>query len=164
VSLITRALFFPFMFIAPLIGMVPPQATAAALIIVAYLMITVLSEAEEQAGVEEGVLDQDDRLSYGRVDEPLTSPRRDVMASRGRVVAGINFQDLALGLGAALTIMMMPFTFSIADGIAFGFIAYVIVRIAQGLWRQVDPLMWAASAAFALYFALPIAQQELSRI
>ncbi len=31
--------------------------------------------------------------------------------------------------------MMMPFTFSIADGIAFGFITYVVVRTAQGLWR-----------------------------
>jgi AGZA family xanthine/uracil permease-like MFS transporter len=164
VSLICGALFFPFMFMAPLIGMVPPQATAAALIIVAYLMITVLSEAEEEADAEEGVLDREDRPSYGRVDEPLTSPRRDVVTTTGRVIAGINFQDLALGLGAALTIMMMPFTFSIADGIAFGFITYSIVRIAQGRWRQVDPLMWIASAAFVLYFSIPIAQQELSWI
>ena len=164
VSVITGALFFPFMFFAPLIGMVPPQATAAALIVVAYLMITVLSEAEEEADVEEGVLASEDRPTAGRVDEPLTSPRRDLVTPVGRVIAGINFQDLALGLGAALTIMMMPFTFSIADGIAFGFIAYVVVRTAQGLWRQVHPLMWVTSAAFALYFAVPILQQEFSWI
>jgi adenine/guanine/hypoxanthine permease len=164
VSVVTGALFFPFMFFAPLIGMVPPQATAAALIIVAYLMITVLSEAEEEADVEEGVLATEDRPTRGRLDEPLTSARRDRVTPTGRVIAGINFQDLALGLGAALTIMMMPFTFSIADGIAFGFIAYVVVRVAQGLWRQVHPLMWVASAAFALYFLVPIMQQELSWI
>jgi AGZA family xanthine/uracil permease-like MFS transporter len=164
VSLVTGALFFPFMFFAPLIGMVPPQATAAALIIVAYLMITVLSEAEEEADVEEGALAGEDAPTRGRVDEPLTSRRRAVVTPTGRTLAGINFQDLALGLGAALTIMMMPFTFSIADGIAFGFITYVIVRVAQGLWRQVHPLMWAASGAFALYFLVPIMQQELSWI
>src|ERR687892_369830 len=56
VSLITGALFFPFIFIAPLIGMVPPQATAAALIVVGYLMMSVLSEAEEAADLEEGVV------------------------------------------------------------------------------------------------------------
>ena len=43
------ALFFPFMFIAPIIGMVPPQATAPALILVGFLMMSVLTEAEEDA-------------------------------------------------------------------------------------------------------------------
>src|SRR5918992_470249 len=52
-GVITRLLFFPFMFIAPLIGMVPPQATAAALIIVGWLMISVLTEYEEEAEEEE---------------------------------------------------------------------------------------------------------------
>ncbi len=56
VSVITGALFFPFMFIAPLIGMVPPQATAPALIIVGWLMIRVLSEREEEAEAAEGVV------------------------------------------------------------------------------------------------------------
>jgi AGZA family xanthine/uracil permease-like MFS transporter len=164
VSLVTGALFFPFMFIAPLIGMVPPQATAAALIVVAYLMITVLSEAEEEADVEEGVLASEDRPAMGRADEPLTSPRRDVVTATGRVIAGINFQDLALGLSAALTIMIMPFSFSIADGIGFGFIAYVVVRATQGLWDRVHPLMWLAASAFALYFAVDVIQAHASWI
>ena len=160
VSLITGALFFPFMFIAPLIGMVPPQATAAALIVVAYLMITVLSEAEEEADLEEGVLLTEDSPVRGRLDEPLTSPRRDVVTPTGRIVAGINFQDLALGLAAALTIIMMPFSFSIADGIGFGFISYCLVRVAQGLWSRIHPLMWVATAAFVLYFSIDILQME----
>ena len=164
VSVVTGALFFPFMFIAPLIGMVPPQATAPALIIVGYLMMSVLSEAEEEADFEAGVLPLEDRPVAGRADEPLTSPRRDVVTVTGRRIAGIDFQDLALGIGAALTILMMPFTFSIADGIAFGFIAYVVIRTAQGHARRVDPLMWVAAAAFVLYFLVPILQENLSWI
>src|SRR5215212_1638475 len=49
VAVVCGALFFPFMFIAPIIGMVPPQATAPALIIVGFLMMSALTEAEEDA-------------------------------------------------------------------------------------------------------------------
>jgi AGZA family xanthine/uracil permease-like MFS transporter len=139
VAVVAGALFFPFLFFAPLIGMVPPQATAPALIIVGYLMITALSEAEEQA-------------------EPGVDRRTE------RKIAGIDFQDLAIGLSAALTIMVMPFAFSITDGIGFGFIAYVLIRIAQGEWRRVHPLMLAAAAAFTLYFLIPLLHDNLSWI
>ena len=50
VSVVCGALFFPFMFFAPIIGMVPPQATAPALIIVGFLMMSALTEAEELGG------------------------------------------------------------------------------------------------------------------
>ncbi len=60
--------------------------------------------------------------------------------------------------------MFMPFTFSITDGIAAGFIVYVLARAFQGAWQTVHPLMWGAAFAFAIYFALPIMQQELSWI
>ena len=142
VSVVTGALFFPFMFVAPLIGMVPPQATAPALIIVGWLMISVLTEAEEQAEAAEAG------------DEPR----------QRRSLAGIDFHDVALGLSAAIVIMFMPFSFSITDGIAAGFIVYVLVRTCQGLWNEVHPLMWAAALAFAIYFAIPILQQEFSWI
>jgi adenine/guanine/hypoxanthine permease len=138
VSVVTGALFFPFLFVAPLIGMVPAQATAPALIIVGWLMITALSETEERV---EGA-----------------------PASRERKLAGIDFQDLALGLAAALTIMVMPFTYSITNGIGFGFIAYVLIRVAQGAARRVHPLMYVVAAAFALYFLIPLLQDNLSWI
>ncbi len=136
VSVVTGALFFPFMFIAPLIGMVPPQATAPALIIVGWLMISVLTEAEEQA---EG--------------QPP-----------GRKLAGIDFHDVAIGLSAAIVIMFMPFTFSITDGIAAGFIVYVVARVAQRRWADVHPLMYLAAAAFALYFLIPLLQDNFDWI
>ena len=157
VSVVTGALFFPFMFIAPLIGMVPPQATAPALIIVGWLMISVLTEVEEEAEVESGEpLRHDPGQAETAVARRPTTPERRL--------AGIDFHDIALGLSAAIAIMLMPFTFSITDGIAAGFIAYVWIRICQGQWARVHPLMFAAAFAFALYFAIPILQQEFDWI
>ena len=138
VAVIAGALFLPFIFIAPLIGMVPAQATAAALIIVGYLMISSLTEAEEDAepGAKAGAI----RL------------------------AGIDFHDLAIGLPAALVIIIMPLTYSITNGIGFGFIAYTLIRAARGEWRKIHPLMWAVSAAFTLYFFVPLLQTHVSWI
>jgi AGZA family xanthine/uracil permease-like MFS transporter len=144
VSVVTGVLFFPFMFVAPLIGMVPPQATAPALLIVGWLMISVLSESEEDAEVEERATSDRPRIA--------------------RPVAGIDFSDVAIGLSAAVVIMFMPFTFSITDGIAAGFIVYVLVRVFQGMWARVHPLMYLVAALFALYFAIPALQQNFSWI
>jgi AGZA family xanthine/uracil permease-like MFS transporter len=153
VSIVTGALFFPFMFFAPLIGMVPPQATAPALIIVGWLMISVLTETEEDAEIESG----DPALhDPGRERLPRTSPERKL--------AGIDFHDIAVGLSAAIVIMLMPFTFSITDGIAAGFIVYVLIRIFQRQWGNVHPLMYASAFAFLLYFLVPLLQQEFDWI
>ena len=54
VAVVAGALFIPFLFFAPLIGMVPAQATAAALIIVGYLMVSALTEAEERRSSKRG--------------------------------------------------------------------------------------------------------------
>lgn len=138
VAVIAGVLFLPFIFIAPLIGMVPAQATAAALIIVGYLMISSLTEAEEDA-------------------EPGAK-------TGGIRLAGIDFHDLAIGLPAALVIIIMPLTYSITNGIGFGFIAYTLIRAARGEWRKIHPLMWAVSAAFTLYFFVPLLQTHVSWI
>jgi AGZA family xanthine/uracil permease-like MFS transporter len=151
VSVVCGVLFLPFMFFAPIIGMVPPEATAPALIIVGFLMMTALTEAEEEAELEQAA-------EAGAGPEPPLRPRAV------RKLAGIDFSDLGIGLAAALTIMVMPFTFSIADGIGFGFIAFVVVRAAQGRWRDVHPFMWVASAAFALYFLVPYLQDQFGWI
>jgi AGZA family xanthine/uracil permease-like MFS transporter len=60
--------------------------------------------------------------------------------------------------------MLMPFTYSITNGIGFGFIAYVVIRAAQGKARDVNPFMWLAAGAFALYFFVPLLQDNLSWI
>jgi adenine/guanine/hypoxanthine permease len=133
VSVVAGLLFFPFMFFSPLIGMVPPQATGAVLLIVGWLMATALVEDEQLA--EPGVT---------------------------RKIAGIDFDNFALGLSSLLAIIIMPLTYSITNGIGFGFIAYVLIRIAQGDVRKVHPLMYAAAAAFALYFLIPLLHDNLS--
>jgi len=158
VSIVTGFLFFPFMFIAPLIGMVPPQATAPALLIVGWLMISVLTETEEEAELVEGEPLRHDPTA---ATEPPVARRPTTPERR---LAGIDFHDVALGLSAAIVIMFMPFSFSITDGIAAGFIAYVLIRIFQGQWARVHPLMYGAAIAFALYFAVPILQQEFGWI
>jgi adenine/guanine/hypoxanthine permease len=157
-SVVTGLLFFPFLFFAPLIGMVPPHATAAALIVVGWLMISTLTEAEEEA--EPGVV-------------PVGTTTPEAVAAAGastggtvvpRKFAGIDFHDVAIGVAAALTIMVMPFTYSITNGIGFGFIAYTLIRVAQGRARDVHPLMYGATVAFILFFLVPLLQQTFDWI
>jgi len=53
------------------------------------------------------------------------------------------------------TIIVMPLTYSITNGIAAGFVAWAFMKIVMGKWREIHPLMWIVSAAFVLYFAIP---------
>ncbi len=71
-----------------------------------------------------------------------------------RQAVNIDWTDWGLGIPAFLTIIMMPFTYSIADGIGTGFISYVFIRAIQGRFREIHPLMYAVSAAFILYFGM----------
>ena len=70
-------------------------------------------------------------------------------------MARINFADLATAIPAFLILLTIPLTYSIAHGIGFGFIAYVVIHLIGGKWREPHPLMYAVSAAFAAYFILP---------
>ncbi len=49
----------------------------------------------------------------------------------------------------------MPFTYSITNGIGAGFIAYCFIKLVRGRGAEVHPMMYAAAAAFVVYFALP---------
>lgn len=71
-----------------------------------------------------------------------------------RQVTEIDFTDFSVALPAFLTIVVMPFTYSIANGIGAGFVSYVILRALSGRAREVHPLMWLSSVAFVLYFAV----------
>jgi len=69
------------------------------------------------------------------------------------IASRIDFTDLELGLPALLTIVIMPFTYSITNGIGAGFITYVFIKLARGKANEVHPLMWGVAIAFLLYFA-----------
>ncbi|AZA13025.1 NCS2 family permease [Corynebacterium choanae] len=69
-------------------------------------------------------------------------------------IKDINFADFSVALPAFLTIVVMPFTYSIANGIGIGFIAWVLMATAAGRAKQVHWLLWLISALFLLYFAI----------
>jgi len=98
------------LFLAPIAGVVPPEATAAALVLVGYLMCTLVRE--------------------------------------------IPFGDLDEGFPALLTMTLMPFTYSITNGIGAGFVAYTFIKLVRGKGGEVHPMMYATALAFVLYFVL----------
>ncbi|MFI5608440.1 NCS2 family permease [Amycolatopsis sp. NPDC051903] len=77
-------------------------------------------------------------------------------------VREIDFTDFSVALPAFLTIVVMPFTYSIANGIGAGFVSYVVIRAVTGKARQVHPLMWVIAVAFVAYFAVGPIQAALS--
>jgi AGZA family xanthine/uracil permease-like MFS transporter len=67
-------------------------------------------------------------------------------------VTEITWTDPAIGIPALLTIVMMPFTYSITNGVGAGFLSYVLIKILQGKFREVHPLLYGIAAVFAWYF------------
>ena len=77
-------------------------------------------------------------------------------------VTQVPWRDTAIALPAFLTIILMPFAYSISVGIGAGFIAYVVLAAARrGGIRQVHWLMWVVALAFVIYFALGPIQAAL---
>src|SRR5262249_61115261 len=98
------------LFLGPVRGVVPAEASAPALVIVGYLMCALVRE--------------------------------------------IPFGDLEEGFPALLTMTLMPFTYSITNGIGAGFVAFTFIKLVRGKGGDVHPMMYVAAAAFVLYFAL----------
>ena len=67
-------------------------------------------------------------------------------------VPGIDWTRLEVAVPAFLTIVLMPFTYSITAGMGAGFIAYVVIHVAIGKVKKVHPLMWVTAVLFILYF------------
>jgi adenine/guanine/hypoxanthine permease len=108
VSVVVGVLFLLSMFFSPIAGVVPPEATAPALIIVGYLMM--------------------------------------------KSVGDIDWRDPAIGIPALLTITLMPFTYSITNGVAAGFVSYTLIKVMQGKAREVHVLTYLVSLLFIGYF------------
>jgi AGZA family xanthine/uracil permease-like MFS transporter len=69
-------------------------------------------------------------------------------------IKGIDFDDMEIAIPAFLTIVLMPFTYSITAGIGAGFLAYTLIKVVRGKAAEVHVLMWVVSALFVLYFAI----------
>jgi AGZA family xanthine/uracil permease-like MFS transporter len=69
-------------------------------------------------------------------------------------VKNIDWDDMEIAVPAFLTIVLMPFTYSISVGIGAGFIAYAVLKVARGKFAQVHPLLWLVAVLFVVYFAI----------
>ncbi|EMV89240.1 putative permease yicO [Escherichia coli 2860050] len=109
-AVVVGVMFLLVMFFSPLVAMVPPYATAGALIFVGVLMTSSL--------------------------------------------ARVNWDDFTESVPAFITTVMMPFTFSITEGIALGFMSYCIMKVCTGRWRDLNLCVGVVAALFALKIIL----------
>jgi AGZA family xanthine/uracil permease-like MFS transporter len=109
-SVVVAALFAACLFISPLAGVIPPEATGPALVLVGFFMLTLIRD--------------------------------------------IDWSDLDVALPAFLTIVIMPFTFSITNGVGAGFVTYTVLKLAKGRIRELHPLLLGVSVVFVVYFAI----------
>ncbi|MBE6068151.1 MAG: NCS2 family permease [Clostridium lundense] len=109
-SVVTGILFILALFLGSLVGIVPSEATAPALVIVGVLMMSSVKE--------------------------------------------INFDDFTEAVPAFFTIAIMPFSYSIANGIAAGIIFYPIMKVATGKHKDVHPIIYILAVLFVLRFLL----------
>ena len=107
-AVVVGVLFLIAMFFSPIAGVIPPQATAPALVIVGYFMMTLAKDIE--------------------------------------------WSDPGIGIPVLLTIVMMPFTYSITNGVGAGFLSYSLIALLRGRGKDVHWLMWIVSAIFLWYF------------
>ena len=67
-------------------------------------------------------------------------------------ITGIDWKNMEVAIPAFLTIVLMPFAYSITAGIGAGIIAYVIIKLAVGKAKAVHPLLWGTAVLFVVYF------------
>ena len=76
-----------------------------------------------------------------------------VSGSMAQSLLGIDWEDITEATPAIITALMMPFSFSIADGIGIGFISFVIIKAAAGRYREIPAAIIFIAAVFAAKFA-----------
>ncbi|WP_435298472.1 NCS2 family permease [Timonella sp. A28] len=77
-------------------------------------------------------------------------------------VTGVKWNDFEIALPAFLTIIIMPFTYSITDGIGAGFLFWTAIKAVRGKHKEVHPLMWIVALIFIVYFVLGPIQDALN--
>ncbi|MET0756939.1 MAG: NCS2 family permease [Mycobacterium sp.] len=123
---------------------------------------------ESGAGIEEGARTGFANLVTGVLFlaamfvAPLASIVPTEVAAAALVIVGsmmashlrhIDISEFSVALPVVLTVVTMPFSYSIANGIGVGFIAWVVLRSATGKAREISPLLWIVAAGFLVYFA-----------
>ncbi|MCM2410918.1 MULTISPECIES: NCS2 family permease [unclassified Streptomyces] len=94
---------------------------------------------------------------------PLTAIVPAEVASAALVVIGammmqnarhVDWSDRAVAIPVFLTVVLMPFTYTITTGVAAGVISWVAIKVAQGRAREIGAFMWGLTVIFIVYFAL----------
>ena len=67
-------------------------------------------------------------------------------------IKSIDWEDYGIAIPAFLTIILMPFTYSISVGIGAGFVSYVVIRTFQGRFKEIHPLLLVVAGLFVIYF------------
>ena len=75
--------------------------------------------------------------------------------------ADIAWDDYEDAIPAFVTMLVMPFTWSITNGIGAGFVTYVVIKVLNGRARQVHWMLYLAAGAFVLYFIVPLLERRL---
>lgn len=89
------------------------------------------------------------------VTSAITAPALVVVGVlMAQQLGGIDWEDFVFAASGFVTIIMMILTYSISDGIAFGFIVYGLSMAVTGKTKQVSPIVWALIAIFVAYFAI----------
>ncbi|GAA2270672.1 MFS transporter [Streptomyces ruber] len=70
-------------------------------------------------------------------------------------IRDIDWSDHTIAIPAFVTMLMMPFTYSITNGIGMGFITFVVLRLVAGRGREVPVALYVVSAVFAFYYLMP---------
>ncbi|MFI6596874.1 NCS2 family permease [Nonomuraea sp. NPDC050536] len=74
----------------------------------------------------------------------------------------IDWNDLDLAIPAFLTITLMPFTYSITNGVGAGILTYTVIKAARGRWREIHWLLWVISTVFLAYFGIDFIERLLA--
>jgi AGZA family xanthine/uracil permease-like MFS transporter len=91
--------------------------------------------------------------ALGAIPTAATAPALIIVGSLMAAHAGeIRWSEPDIGIPAFLTMVAIPLTFSIANGLAFGFTAFTLVRLLEGRWREVNWLVYLLTALFILRF------------
>ena len=117
---------------APILGTVPVTSVVVGVLFLACLFVSPLA---------------------GMVPKIATAPVLIIVGYFMMImVKDINWADPGIGIPALLTVVVMPFTFSITNGVGAGFIAYTVIAMLRGRAREVHWLMYLVSAVFGWYF------------
>jgi adenine/guanine/hypoxanthine permease len=128
----------------------------AALFLVALFFSPLVAAISGGYPVDELVMVGGQQVARTFTFYPVTSPALIIVGSLMiKAVRDVEWDDFTESLPAFLTIVLMPLTFNITDGIAFGFIAYALLKLVTGRAREAHWLIYLFAALFILRYAVP---------